>query len=156
LFKPLTLEEITVIVDLLLADLSKWLADRRVTVKLDKKAKGWAAEKGCDPAFGARPLKRVLQRNIETKSERTQAVERGASIEDRTKWCALTSRRHTRFAFNVRSFNIPLLTSTAQSPIERRAGATFSRQRRLAEWRHANVQTNAIQPRLCHRVESTD
>ncbi len=70
LFKPLTLEEITTIVDLLLADLNKRLADRRVTVKLDNKAKEWAAEKGYDPVFGARPLKRFLQRNIETKLAR--------------------------------------------------------------------------------------
>ncbi len=70
LFKPLTLEEITTIVDLLLADLNKRLVDRRVTVVLDKKAKEWAAEKGYDPVFGARPLKRFLQRNIETKLAR--------------------------------------------------------------------------------------
>ncbi len=70
LFKPLTLEEITSIVDLLLADLNKRLVDRRVTVTLDKKAKEWAAEKGYDPVFGARPLKRFLQRHIETKLAR--------------------------------------------------------------------------------------
>ncbi len=70
LFKPLTLEEITTIVDLLLADLNKRLAERRVTVALDKKAREWAAEKGYDPVFGARPLKRFLQRNIETKLAR--------------------------------------------------------------------------------------
>ncbi|HTZ20324.1 MAG TPA: ATP-dependent chaperone ClpB [Opitutaceae bacterium] len=70
LFKPLTLEEITLIVDLLLADLNKRLAERRVTVTLDKKAKEWAAEKGYDPVFGARPLKRFLQRQIETKLAR--------------------------------------------------------------------------------------
>jgi ATP-dependent Clp protease ATP-binding subunit ClpB len=70
LFKPLTLEEITTIVDLLLADLNKRLADRRVTVVLDKKAKEWAAEKGYDPVFGARPLKRFLQRHIETQLAR--------------------------------------------------------------------------------------
>jgi ATP-dependent Clp protease ATP-binding subunit ClpB len=70
LFKPLTLEEITLIVDLLLADLNKRLADRRVTVTLDAKAKTWAAEKGYDPVFGARPLKRFLQRHIETKLAR--------------------------------------------------------------------------------------
>jgi ATP-dependent Clp protease ATP-binding subunit ClpB len=66
LFKPLTLDEITAIVDLLLVDLNRRLADRRVTVKLDAKAKEWAAEKGYDPVFGARPLKRFLQRQIET------------------------------------------------------------------------------------------
>ena len=70
LFKPLSLEEITVIVDLLLADLNRRLADRRVTVKLDAKAKEWTAEKGYDPVFGARPLKRFLQRSIETKLAR--------------------------------------------------------------------------------------
>jgi ATP-dependent Clp protease ATP-binding subunit ClpB len=66
LFKPLTLEEITRIVDLLLADLNRRLADRRVTVVLDPGAKAWAAEKGYDPVFGARPLKRFLQRHVET------------------------------------------------------------------------------------------
>jgi len=70
LFKPLTLEEITTIVDLLMADLNKRLAERRVTVKLDPKAKEWVAEKGYDPVFGARPLKRFLQRNVETKLAR--------------------------------------------------------------------------------------
>jgi len=70
LFKPLTLDEITSIVDLLLSDLNKRLADRRITVTLETKAKEWAAEKGYDPVFGARPLKRFLQRNIETKLAR--------------------------------------------------------------------------------------
>ena len=70
LFKPLTLDEITLILDLLVADLNKRLADKRVSVVLDKKAKEWAAEKGYDPVFGARPLKRFLQRNVETKLAR--------------------------------------------------------------------------------------
>jgi len=70
LFKPLTLEEITNIVDLLLLDLNKRLAERRVTVKLDAKAKEWVAEKGYDPVFGARPLKRFLQRHLETQLAR--------------------------------------------------------------------------------------
>ena len=80
LFKPLTLEEISEIVDLLLADLNKRLADRRVTVVLDDKAKEWAAEKGYDPVFGARPLKRFLQRKIETKLAR--ALIAGEIAED--------------------------------------------------------------------------
>ncbi len=69
-FKPLTLEEITLIVDLLVADLNKRLADRRVKVSLDAKAREWAAEKGYDPVFGARPLRRFLQRNVETRLAR--------------------------------------------------------------------------------------
>jgi ATP-dependent Clp protease ATP-binding subunit ClpB len=83
LFKPLTLEEITRIVDLLITDLNKRLADRRVTVALDTKAREWAAERGYDPVFGARPLKRFLQRNVETRLARaliTGEVGEGASI----------------------------------------------------------------------------
>ena len=83
LFKPLTLDEITLILDLLLADLNKRLADKRVSVMLDKKAKEWAAEKGYDPVFGARPLKRFLQRNVETKLARaliSGAVGEGSEI----------------------------------------------------------------------------
>jgi ATP-dependent Clp protease ATP-binding subunit ClpB len=88
LFKPLTLEEITQIVDLLLADLNRRLADRRVTVKLDAKAKEWAAEKGYDPVFGARPLKRFLQRQIETKLARALIageVAEGATVTFKMK-----------------------------------------------------------------------
>ncbi len=83
LFKPLTLEEITSIVDLLMADLNKRLADRRIAVKLDPKAKKWVAEKGYDPVFGARPLKRFLQRNVETKLARSLIageIDEGAEI----------------------------------------------------------------------------
>ena len=83
LFKPLTLEEIETIVDLLLVDLNKRLADRRVTVFLDKKAREWAAEKAYDPVFGARPLKRFLQRTIETKLARkliSGEVSEGAEV----------------------------------------------------------------------------
>ncbi len=92
LFKPLTLEEITTIVDLLLVDLNKRLADRRVTVTLDKKAKEWAAEKGYDPVFGARPLKRFLQRNIETQLARaliSGKVGEGAEVKFSVKDDAL-------------------------------------------------------------------
>ena len=95
LFKPLTLEEITTIVDLLLADLNKRLADRRVTVVLDKKAKDWAAEKGYDPVFGARPLKRFLQRHIETKLARaliSGAVAEGSEAKFTVKDDELTMK----------------------------------------------------------------
>jgi ATP-dependent Clp protease ATP-binding subunit ClpB len=95
LFKPLTLEEITTIVDLLLTDLNKRLADRRVTVVLDKKAKEWAAEKGYDPVFGARPLKRFLQRNIETQLARaliSGTVAEGSEVKFSVKDDKLTMR----------------------------------------------------------------
>jgi ATP-dependent Clp protease ATP-binding subunit ClpB len=57
-----------------MTDLNKRLADRHVTVKLDPKAKEWVAEKGYDPIFGARPLKRFLQRHLETKLARARIV----------------------------------------------------------------------------------
>ena len=70
LFKPLSLEEIESIANLLIADINKRLADRHVTVVLDDKAKTWVAERGYDPVFGARPLKRFLQRHLETRLAR--------------------------------------------------------------------------------------
>ncbi|WP_269536913.1 ATP-dependent chaperone ClpB [Cerasicoccus fimbriatus] len=71
LFKPLKLEEITRIVDLLVADLNTRLEDRRVTVTLDDKAREWVAERGYDPVYGARPLKRFLQKRVETQLARS-------------------------------------------------------------------------------------
>ncbi|MCH8475275.1 MAG: ATP-dependent chaperone ClpB [Opitutales bacterium] len=66
LFKPLTLEEIGQIVHLLVADLNRRLEDRRISVELTPEAAQWVGEKGYDPIYGARPLKRFLQKQIET------------------------------------------------------------------------------------------
>ena len=82
LFKPLALEEIERIVSLLIADINRRLADKRVTVTLDPKAQEWVAEKGYDPVFGARPLKRFLQRHLETRLAR--ALIAGEVTEDST------------------------------------------------------------------------
>ena len=82
LFKPLSLEEIEKIVDLLIADVNQRLADKRVKVVLEAKAKVWVAEKGYDPVFGARPLKRFLQRHLETRLAR--ALIAGDVTEDST------------------------------------------------------------------------
>ena len=70
LFKPLSLEEITKIVDLLLVELNERLVDRKVKVKLTAKSRKWIAEKGYDPTYGARPLKRFLQKQVETRLAR--------------------------------------------------------------------------------------
>ncbi len=70
LFKPLTKIEIRKIVDLLLADLNKRLHDRRIQIKLDDAAEDWIGEQGYDPVYGARPLKRFLQKQVETKLAR--------------------------------------------------------------------------------------
>ena len=71
LFKPLSLEEITRIVDLLVADLNHRLASRRITVELDQEASRWLGEKGYDPVYGARPLKRFLQKQVENRLARS-------------------------------------------------------------------------------------
>ena len=70
LFKPLTLEEITEIVDLLVSSLNKRLEDRKVSVEFTVSAKKWIGEKGYDPTYGARPLKRFLQKQVETQLAR--------------------------------------------------------------------------------------
>jgi ATP-dependent Clp protease ATP-binding subunit ClpB len=70
LFKPLTLEEISRIVELLLVDLNKRLSDRRVRIEVDEEAREWLAERGYDPVYGARPLKRFLQKEIENRLAR--------------------------------------------------------------------------------------
>ena len=66
LFKPLTLEEIEQIVGLLLVDLQKRLDDRDIKLIVSDRAIEWIAEKGFDPVYGARPLKRFLQKRLET------------------------------------------------------------------------------------------
>jgi ATP-dependent Clp protease ATP-binding subunit ClpB len=71
LFKPLTLPEIERIVDLLLDDLRSRLADRRITLDVTEPARRFIAEAGFDPVFGARPLRRFLQREVETRIART-------------------------------------------------------------------------------------
>jgi ATP-dependent Clp protease ATP-binding subunit ClpB len=67
LFKPLTLQEITRIVDLLIADVNKRMREHRINLVLTEKARVWIAEQGYDPVYGARPLKRFIQRHLETK-----------------------------------------------------------------------------------------
>jgi ATP-dependent Clp protease ATP-binding subunit ClpB len=66
LFKPLTLEEIEKIVDLLIGDLKKRLKDRGIGIELTTAAKEFVAKEGYDPVYGARPLKRFIQQEIET------------------------------------------------------------------------------------------
>ncbi len=67
LFKPLTLEEIESIVDLQVTDLAKRLADRRLTLELTEPARLLIARHGYDPVYGARPLRRYIQREVETR-----------------------------------------------------------------------------------------
>ena len=65
IFRPLGMEQIEHIVDLQLARFEKLLADRKLTLEVTPEAKHLLAEEGYDPAFGARPLKRAIQRMIQ-------------------------------------------------------------------------------------------
>lgn len=65
-YKPLTKEEISSVVDLMLADLQKRLSDKQLTVRLTPRAKEYVVDAGYDPVYGARPLRRFLQSRVET------------------------------------------------------------------------------------------
>ncbi len=78
MFKPLSKDNISGIVDLIAADLNKRLRDREISVSLTKEAKEFVVKNAYDPAFGARPLKRYIQKNIETMSARLM-------LEDKVK-----------------------------------------------------------------------
>ena len=67
LFKPLQSAEIRRIVDLLLVSLRARLADRRIAIEVTEEAKTFLGNQGYDPVYGARPLKRYLQRELETR-----------------------------------------------------------------------------------------
>jgi ATP-dependent Clp protease ATP-binding subunit ClpB len=67
LFKPLTLEEVKQIVVLLTRDLERRLKDRRISLEITDAAREFIARTGYDPVYGARPLKRFLQRELETR-----------------------------------------------------------------------------------------
>jgi ATP-dependent Clp protease ATP-binding subunit ClpB len=67
LFKPLTLGEIELIVDLLLNDLRARLAERRIGLVITEPARRFIAEQGFDPSYGARPLRRFIAREVETR-----------------------------------------------------------------------------------------
>ncbi len=70
LFKPLTKENIGSIVDLMMDDLNRRLSAQDVSLELSSDAKQWIIEGGYDPVYGARPLKRFLQKNVETLAAR--------------------------------------------------------------------------------------
>ena len=66
MFKPLTKDNIGHITSLIVKDLNRRLKDREITVTLSDSAKEYIAENGFDPVYGARPLKRYIQKNVET------------------------------------------------------------------------------------------
>ncbi|MCE9651332.1 MAG: ATP-dependent chaperone ClpB [Parvibaculum sp.] len=67
IFRRLTRDQMDVIVDIQIGRLQKLLDDRKIAIHLDENARTWLADKGYDPAYGARPLKRVIQRNVQDR-----------------------------------------------------------------------------------------
>jgi ATP-dependent Clp protease ATP-binding subunit ClpB len=67
IFRGLGIEEIKAIVDIQVKKLEQRLLERRIQLKMSEKAKEWLAKEGFDPAYGARPLKRVIQKEIQDK-----------------------------------------------------------------------------------------
>ncbi|MEG3033054.1 MAG: AAA family ATPase, partial [Enterococcus sp.] len=66
LFTPLSLEDVTGIVDKIIVQLSKRLADQEIVLDITADAKAWVAENAYEPAYGARPLRRFITREVET------------------------------------------------------------------------------------------
>ena len=96
MFKPLTKADTTNIVRLLLTDLNSRLADRELTVELTPEAEDLVIEQAYDPVYGARPLKRYLQKTVETLSAKlilADEVSVGDTIEIYVKDHALAARK---------------------------------------------------------------
>ena len=84
MFKPLTKDNIGNIIKLMMNDLNKRLADREISVALTPEAESFVIEHGYDPIYGARPLKRFLQKHVETLSAKLilqDVVAAGDTIE---------------------------------------------------------------------------
>ena len=95
LFKPLTKGNITRIIDLLLSELNERLADRELSLELTDAAKAFIADHGFDPVYGARPLKRYMQKHVETLAAKLilgGEISTGATIVIDVEGDALTAK----------------------------------------------------------------
>ena len=81
MFRPLTKDNISGIIDILMKRLNKRLADKELRLELSQAARDYIADHGYDPVYGARPLKRYIQKNVETMVAR-MILENGLSPED--------------------------------------------------------------------------
>ena len=70
MFKPLTKENLSGITDLLIDEINDLIADRQLKISLTEEAKTYVTDHGYDPNFGARPLKRYIQKTVETLAAR--------------------------------------------------------------------------------------
>lgn len=96
LFKPLTKDNIGGIIHLIVADLNKRLSDRQLTIELTPEAERFVVDQGYDPVYGARPLKRYIQKYVETLSAKlilADEVEIGDTIMIDVENGALVARK---------------------------------------------------------------
>ena len=94
LFKPLTKENIGGIIMLIVKELNQRLEDRDLTIRLMPEAERFIIDQAYDPVYGARPLKRYIQKHVETLAARlilSDQVETGDTIEIRVEGEALTA-----------------------------------------------------------------
>ena len=98
LFKPLTKSDISHIIDLILADVNKRLADKELVIRLTGEAEAFIVDSAYDPIYGARPLKRFMQKTVETLAARlilNDGVTIGDTIVIELKEGALAARRES-------------------------------------------------------------
>jgi ATP-dependent Clp protease ATP-binding subunit ClpB len=84
LFKPLTKDNLSGIIDLIISDINKRLDEKRIHVRLTDSAKTFIADEAYDPVYGARPLKRYVQKHVETMAARlilSDMVSEGDTIQ---------------------------------------------------------------------------
>ncbi len=94
LFKPLTKENIGGIIKLIVQGLNRRLADRDLTISLTPEAESYIIDQAYDPVYGARPLKRYIQKHVETLSARlilSDQVEQGDTIRIQVEGDGLTA-----------------------------------------------------------------
>ena len=99
LFKPLTKDNISSIINLLLTELNERLADRELTLRLTDSAKTFITDHGYDPVYGARPLKRYMQKHVETLAARLilqDTVDEGDTILIDVKDGKLTAEKKAK------------------------------------------------------------
>lgn len=82
MFKPLTKDNIKHIVDLIIEDVNARLEDKQLKIVLSEKAREYVVDKGYEPSYGARPLKRYIQKHIETKAARLILGEKSLNVGD--------------------------------------------------------------------------
>ncbi|RYH57970.1 MAG: ATP-dependent chaperone ClpB, partial [Alcaligenaceae bacterium] len=110
LFHRLQKSEMGRIVEIQFARLLKLLEDRKIVLQLDDGARDWLAEKGWDPAYGARPLKRVIQRNVQDPlAEMILAgdVKDGDHVDISTEGNVLTFNGKAAGAADIDAFDVP-------------------------------------------------